>query len=94
MNNRLSALVSVVSAGDNAPTKQSAEVRDMLLEEIDQNMTKLNEVFEKGVAQLNEAIKNSDIPAIFVGQDNPQTTANASAANFIFFFFNLPLVFL
>ena len=68
LNNRLSALVSVVANGDNAPTKQSIEVRDMLIKEIDQQMAKLNTLLEQGVTKLNETIRKAEIPAIFTSK--------------------------
>ena len=65
LNNRLSALVSVVSNGDNAPTQQSIEVRDILITEIDQQLTRLNELLGSGVEEMNKMIRESEIPAIF-----------------------------
>lgn len=65
LNNRLSALVSVVSAGDNAPTKQSIEVRDELIAEIDKHLDQLNDLLGARLDELNKSIRDTDIPAIF-----------------------------
>jgi hypothetical protein len=69
LNNRLSALVSVVANGDNAPTRQSGEVRDLLIAEIDEQLATLEGVLGEGVNELNAAIRGANIPAIFM--ENP-----------------------
>ncbi len=66
LNNRLSALVSVVSEGDNAPTKQSFEVRDELVAEIDQHLATLQELLGPRLDEINQAFRDAQIPAIFV----------------------------
>ena len=65
LNNRLSSLVGVVSAGDNRPTRQSIEVRDMLLAEIDQLLADQQKVVGKGLVDFNKAVRDAKIPAIF-----------------------------
>ena len=69
LNNRLSSLVGVVSTGDNRPTKQSADVRDMLLAEIDQLLAEQQKVVDDELASFNEAVREAKIPAIF--SDDP-----------------------
>ncbi len=66
LNNRLSALVGVVSMGDNRPTRQSIEVRDGLLAEIDQLLAEQQVVVAKGLKEFNTAVREANIPAIFV----------------------------
>lgn len=66
LNNRLSALVGVVSVGDNAPTKQSYEVRDELVAEIDQHLKVIDELLGPRLDEINRAIRDAQIPAIFV----------------------------
>ena len=65
LNNRLSSLVGVVSAGDNRPTRQSIEVRDMLLAEIDQLLKEQESITSQGIADFNKAVRNANVPAIF-----------------------------
>ena len=65
LNNRLSGLVGVVSAGDNRPTRQSIAVRNELIKEIDGLLTKQENVVQKGIKKFNEAVRKADIPAIF-----------------------------
>jgi photosystem II stability/assembly factor-like uncharacterized protein len=68
LNNRLSGVVGVVSTGDYRPTQQSIEVRDELVAEIDELLTKQNEVVEKGVKKFNSAVRKAKVPAIWVGE--------------------------
>ena len=73
LNNRLSSLAGVVGTGDFAPTRQSIEVRDMLLAEIDPLLTDLDKILTDDVAELNRKIDQAQIPAIFVedSKDRP-----------------------
>jgi len=66
LNNRLSALVSVVASGDNRPTDQAYKVRDELIGLIDAEVEKLNSALDDGIEEFNAAVKKADIPAIFV----------------------------
>ena len=68
LNNRLSALVSVVSRGDNRPTDQAYAVRDELKVLIDEAIAKLDEAMESGVSDFNEAFRKAEIPAVFVDE--------------------------
>jgi flagellar hook-associated protein FlgK len=65
LNNRLSSLVGVVSTGDNRPTRQSIEVRDVLLAEIDQLLAEQQKIVAKGIADFNKAVREAKVPAIF-----------------------------
>lgn len=66
LNNRLSALVGVVSGGDNRPTAQAIEVRDELINLIDQELDKINQTMEQKISEFNQAVANANVPAIFV----------------------------
>ncbi len=66
LNNRLSGLVGVVSMGDNAPTRQAVEVRDMLIAEIDQLLGELRQVLTDDVQKFNQQVEKAKIPAVFV----------------------------
>ena len=68
LNNRLSGLVGVASTGDFAPTRQTLEVREALLKEIDPLLKKLDKILKKDVAALNSSIRKSQVPAIFDGE--------------------------
>lgn len=66
LNNRLSGLVGVVSTGDNAPTRQSIEVRDALLAEINPLLKEYREIVSKELKAFNAAVIEAKVPAIFV----------------------------
>ena len=66
LNSRLSALVCVASTGDCALTAQSFEVRDMLIDEIDELLAQQNEVVTMGIKKFNAAIRKAKVPAIWV----------------------------
>ena len=55
LNNRLSSLVGVVSMGDNAPTRQAIEVRDVLIAEIDGLLGSVGD--NSGAGTWNRSIK-------------------------------------
>lgn len=65
LNNRLSSLVGVVAAGDNAPTRQAVQVRDELIAEIDLLLENQSKIVDKGIRGFNEAIRQAEIPTIF-----------------------------
>lgn len=65
LNNRLSALVSVVGAGNNRPTKQAEEFRSEVTELIDQQLNQLKTVVTEELPGLNEAVLEAKVPAVF-----------------------------
>lgn len=65
LNNRLSGLVGVASAGDHRPTRQSIAVRNQLIQEIDDLLTKQKTVVDQGIRKFNEAVRKASVPAIF-----------------------------
>ncbi len=69
LNNRLSALVGVVASSDGPPTRQSVEVHDLVVAEIDQNLAELKKIFDEEVVAFNNAVSAAQIPAIFVDGD-------------------------
>ncbi len=66
LNNRLSALAGVVASGDGPPTRQSREVHDMVVAEIDQNLAALRKVFDEDVAGFNNTFREQGVPAVFI----------------------------
>ena len=65
LNNRLSGLVGVASAGDHRPTRQSIAVRNQLIQEIDDLLTTQKTVVDQGIRKFNEAVRKASVPAIF-----------------------------
>lgn len=70
LNNRLSGLVGVVSSADGPPTKQSVDVHDMVVTEIDKNLADLQKIFDEDVVEFNNAISARKVPFIFTGDDS------------------------
>ncbi len=66
LNNRLSALISVVDTGDYRPTDQSRAVYAMLSAEINVQMRKLHELFTSEIPRFNNAVKKANVPAIII----------------------------
>jgi hypothetical protein len=71
LNNRLSALISVVDTGDNSPTVQSRQVFAMLEKEIDQKLKEFSQLLSSDVPRFNNEVKKAKVPAIFIdaGED-------------------------
>ncbi len=66
LNNRLSALVGVVSMGDNRPTQQSVLVRDQLIVEIDEQLRELAKIFDDDIGAFNRQVRQARVPAILI----------------------------
>lgn len=70
LNNRLSALVNVVSMGNNPPTEQAGQVRDELIDEIDEQLESLSEIFDTQIPDLNKAVLGAKVPAIWIQDED------------------------
>ncbi len=66
LNNRLSALVDVVGTGDYPPTRQAIEVRDILVAEINEQLSGLSKLLDEDLNRFNAKVRAENIPAIFV----------------------------
>lgn len=66
LNNRLSALVGVVSSADGPPTNQAIEIHDMVVALIDQQLEALETLLKEELKSFNEEVAKASIPAIFV----------------------------
>lgn len=71
LNNRLSSLVGVVSTGDFRPTQQSIEVRDSLINEIDEQLSELASILGDGIDEFNSKVNAAKVPAIIL--ENPKS---------------------
>ena len=69
LNNRLSALVGVVSSADGPPTQQTRVVYEMVVKEIDENLAQLQKLMDQDVDAFNNAVRAASVPAIFVNDD-------------------------
>jgi len=69
LNNRLAGLVGVVGTGDNPPTQQAYQVRDELVQQIDEQLDKFNQIVDQQLPAFNDAVHKSRVPAILIEQE-------------------------
>jgi hypothetical protein len=66
LNNKLAALLGVVSRGESPPNDQSLEVYNDLAGKIDAQLAKLSQIVKTDVPAFNQVVKDQNIPAIVV----------------------------
>jgi len=66
LNEKLVSLGGSVESADAAPTEQDYEVFDKLSREVEDQLSKWNEVVSKDLAALNDLIRKKDIPALML----------------------------
>ncbi len=66
LNNRLSALGTVSGFGDNRPTDQAVEVKQMLVKKIDAALSDLKAAMDSDLPAFNAAVKAADVPAVSI----------------------------
>jgi photosystem II stability/assembly factor-like uncharacterized protein len=64
LNDKLASVLSSAGTGDFAPTAQQRAVYAQLASQIDAELVKLKEVWEKDVPALNQLVKSAEVPAI------------------------------
>jgi photosystem II stability/assembly factor-like uncharacterized protein len=64
LNNKLAALMGVVSRSETPPNEQSVEVYNELAGEIDAQLQKLSQIMKTDVPAFNQLVKEQNIPAI------------------------------
>jgi len=64
LNNDLVALGGVVGSADTAPTQQSYEVDDQLSQQLNEQLTKWNQIVSTDVPAYNNLVKQQEVPAI------------------------------
>jgi photosystem II stability/assembly factor-like uncharacterized protein len=75
LQQKLAMLAAMNASADAAPTKQSSEVLDALLAQVDAQLKTLDELLRTDLAALNESIRNLNLPAI---QPRPLTDEDPS----------------
>ena len=71
LNNKLAALLGVVSRGEAPPTEQSFEVYNDLVGKIDAQLMKLSQIVKTDVPAFNQVVKDQSIPAIVIKPPSP-----------------------
>ena len=66
LNARLHNLISVISAADDAPTKQTYDVFGELSTKVDAEFDKLESILGESVADFNAAVQAADVPPVVV----------------------------
>jgi photosystem II stability/assembly factor-like uncharacterized protein len=66
LNNKLAALMGVVSRSETPPNDQSIAIYDDLTRQIDAQLAKLSQIMKTDVPAFNQLVKDQNIPAIVV----------------------------
>lgn len=66
LDNKISALASVVASSDTKPTDQSYELFKELSAQADVQIAKLDKFIQTDLAAFNKIVKEADIPAVIV----------------------------
>ena len=66
LDNKIAALVGIVSSADARPTDQSYEVFKELSAKADQQLTRLKDIMKKDLPDFNKLVKKAEIPAIII----------------------------
>ncbi|HEX5742498.1 MAG TPA: hypothetical protein VFY09_01200, partial [Flavobacteriaceae bacterium] len=66
LNNKLGHLNALISLGDFKPTNQMMVFKKELFQLIDEQLVQLKGIFNTDVNELNQLVKESDIPYISV----------------------------
>ena len=64
LNDKLALVAGSAGIGDFAPTAQAVVVKKQLDAQIDGELAKLKEIWEKDLPALNEMVKKNDVPAV------------------------------
>jgi hypothetical protein len=71
LNNKLAALLGVVSRSETPPNEQSLAVYDELSADINAQLQKLSQIMKTDVPAFNQLVKDQSIPAIVVKPPSP-----------------------
>ncbi len=64
LNNKLAHLNSLTRIGNYAPTRQAFDFKNTIVKDIDLELTKLYSLFDVGIKELNQKVKESNINLI------------------------------
>ena len=72
LDNKIAALVGVVSSVDAKPTAQSHQVLGDLVAQAESHYTQLDQVVSNDLLQFNEMVSKAEIPAVMIGSEDPK----------------------
>jgi hypothetical protein len=64
LNNKLAAVGGVVASGSYPPTDQAYEVRDELVEQIDDELGKLMQIMDYRIPEFEAMVEAADLPVL------------------------------
>ena len=68
LNNKLAAVKGTVQRGEYPPTDQQIDVKDELIDSINVELEKLQELLDNEIPSLNQMAKDLNLPAIYLKQ--------------------------
>ena len=71
LNNKLASVAGVVGAGDNRPTEQAEQVRNELMQQVDEELVKLRQILSEDLPKFNELLSKKKVPGVFVDTKPP-----------------------
>src|SRR5947209_16271230 len=72
LNNKLAALLGVVSRSDTPPNEQSYAVYDELVAQINAQLQKLSQIMKTDLAAFNQMVRDANIPALGLKPVTPE----------------------
>jgi len=66
LNDKLAGVGDSAGAGAYAPTAQQVEVRDELFKQIDEQLAKLNAIWQTDLPAFNKLVRDQNVPALAV----------------------------
>lgn len=66
LTNKLAHLNSLTGIGNNRPTKQAYQVKQEITQQIDQELTKFNQIRDQEIPLFNELVKEKSVDAIIL----------------------------
>jgi Mg2+ and Co2+ transporter CorA len=70
LNNKLTSVMRLVASDDRGPTTQAVAVKEMLSEAIEEQLTALEDVWDRRLPALNAAIADAEVVMISVDRDD------------------------
>ncbi|RMH68242.1 MAG: glycosyl hydrolase [Bacteroidetes bacterium] len=69
LNNKIAALASTVAYGDFRPTEQAYAVKADLTQQIEAELTRLQDILQTDLPTFNQRVRDSGVPAVIVDPD-------------------------
>jgi photosystem II stability/assembly factor-like uncharacterized protein len=70
LNDKLAAVLDLAIIGDNAPTAPMIEVKELLTEQIHQQLSALKEIWDTRLPEFNAAVAGLELPAVALEEED------------------------